>query len=118
MHGHSPLRRAAAGTAAALGAMVALSGAAQAQDRRCTLYAASDEQFVARLAGCEPGDILSAAVAESLGSPLAYATLVCDFRQQIATDTVQTVGPDTGAPLRANVLACVLTGRVRDAVPG
>ena len=51
-------------------------------------------------------------------SRATYATLVCDFRQQIATDTVQTVGPDTGAPLRANVLACVLTGRVRDAVPG
>ena len=118
MHGHPPLRSVVAGTAAALTATAALGGAAQAQGRRSTLYAASDEQFVARLAGCEPGDILSAAVAESLGSPLAYATLVCDFRQQIATDTVQTVGPDTGAPLRANVLACVLTGRVRDAVPG
>jgi hypothetical protein len=118
MHGHPPTRNVVTGTVAVLAVTAALTGTAQAQDRRCTLYATSDEEFVARLAACGPGDVLSAALAESLGSPLAYATLVCDFRQQIVTDAVQTVDPDTGAPVRANILACVLTGRVRDAVPG
>jgi hypothetical protein len=107
----------ALGALAALAAVVGFAGDAAAQDRRCNLYAATDEQFVARLAACQTGDILSAALAESLGSALAYATLVCDFRQQIVTDEVVTVDPDTGERVRANVLACVLTGRVREAVP-
>jgi hypothetical protein len=117
MRERSPKDYGALGALAALAAVVGFAGHADAQDRRCNLYAASDEQFVARLAACQTGDILSAALAEGLGSSLAYATLVCDFRQQIVFDEVLTVDPDTGEQVRADVLACVLTGRVREAVP-
>ncbi len=101
--------------------VVALAGFADlaaAQDRRCSFYAATETEFVARLAPCQTGDVLSAALAEGLGSPLAYAALVCDFRQQIVTDEVLSVDPGTGEQVHVNVLACVLTGRVRAPVHG
>lgn len=107
-----------AGLAGLTLAATALADPATAQERRCNFFAATDAEFMGWLDGCATGDVLSAVIAEDLGSPLAYAALVCDFRQQIVIDAILAVQPDTGAQIRAKVLVCVLVGRVRPPAHG